>query len=229
MTRQLVLVVTLALALATGASAQGWVKLFDGKTLKAWSVHSGTATYKAENKMIVGTAVLGSQNSFLCTEKEFGDFILEFEVKVDPELNSGVQIRSEIAREEKVWKATRNGKEITRKAPPDRVYGYQVEIATAATGNSGNIYDEARRAMFLDDWKNKPQARAAFKDGQWNKYRVECRGDSIKTWVNGIACADIKDSMTARGIIGLQVHAIPKDKFKPYQARWRNIRIKELK
>jgi len=229
MIRKLIACLVMVFALAATASAQRWEKLFDGQSLKGWSVHSGTAAYKAENGMIVGTAVLGSPNSFLCTEREFGNFILEFQVKVDPELNSGVQFRSEIAREERVFKIMRDGKEITRKAPPDRVYGYQVEIAAVATGNCGNVYDEARRAVFLDDFTNKPRAKAAFKDNQWNKYRVECRGESIKTWVNGILCADFKDSMTARGIIGLQVHQLPKDKFKPYQARWRNIRIQVLK
>jgi hypothetical protein len=214
------------LAAAT-ATAADWVKLFDGKTLNGWSVHSGTATYAVENGTIVGTAVLGSPNTFLCTAKEFGDFILEFEVKVDPELNSGVQFRSLIAPEPMVFKVEEKGKLIERKIPADRVYGYQVEIATQASGNCGNVYDEARRGRFLDDFSNKPRARAAFKDGQWNKYRVECKGDSIKTWVNGVPAADFKDSMTARGIIGLQVHAIPKDKFKPYQVRWRNIRIRE--
>lgn len=214
------------LAAAT-ATAADWVKLFDGKTLNGWSVHSGTATYAVENGTIVGTAVLGSPNTVLCTAKEFGDFILEFEVKVDPELNSGVQFRSLIAPEPMVFKVEEKGKLIERKIPADRVYGYQVEIATQASGNCGNVYDEARRGRFLDDFSNKPRARAAFKDGQWNKYRVECKGDSIKTWVNGVPAADFKDSMTARGIIGLQVHAIPKDKFKPYQVRWRNIRIRE--
>ena len=120
------------------------------------------------------------------------------------------------------------GKEVERKIPADRVYGYQVEIATSKTGNSGNVYDEARRAVFLDDFSGKAKARAAFKDGKWNKYRVECKGDSIKTWVNGVAAADFKDAMTLRGIIGLQVHQVPKDKFKAYQVRWRNIRIREL-
>ncbi len=157
-----------------------------------------------------------------------GDFILEFEVKDDPELNSGVQIRSEIAPQERVWKVMQKGKEVTRKAPPDRVYGYQVEIATGS-GNAGNIYDEARRAVFLDDFTNKPQAKEAFKANEWNKFRIECRGDSIKTWVNGILCADIKDGMTPRGIIGLQVHQVPKENFKPYQVCWRNIRIQEIK
>ena len=213
---------------AAAASAGDWIKLFDGKTLNGWSVHSGKATYSVENGVILGTAVLGSPNSFLCTEKEFGDFTLEFEVKVDPELNSGVQFRSQIPREPLALKVEVKGKEVERKIPADRVYGYQVEIATSKTGNSGNVYDEARRAIFLDDFSGKAKARAAFKDGKWNKYRVECKGDSIKTWVNGAAAADFKDATTLRGIIGLQVHQVPKDKFKAYQVRWRNIRIREL-
>jgi hypothetical protein len=216
----------LALALAGSCLGAGWVRLFDGKSLEGWSIHSGTATYTVEGKTIVGTAVLGSPNTFLCTDKEYGDFILEFEVKVDPELNSGVQFRSLIAGQNTVIKFVRDGKEIERKLPPDRVYGYQVEIA-ATGGSSGNVYDEARRAVFLDDFSNKPAARKAFKDGKWNKYRVECKGDSIRTWVNGVPAADFRDSMTTRGIIGLQVHQIPKDKFKPYQVRWRNLRIQE--
>jgi hypothetical protein len=112
-----------------------------------------------------------------------------------------------------------------RKIPADRVYGYQVEIASK---NAGNVYDEARRAVFLDDLSGRPQAATAFKEGEWNRYRIEARGDSIKTWVNGVLCADFKDSVTPRGIIGLQVHQVPKDRFKPYQVRWRNIRIQEL-
>jgi len=216
-------------AFAAVSPAATWIKLFDGKTLNGWTRHSGTADYKVEDGMIVGTAVLGSPNSFLCTDREFGDFILEFEVKVDPELNSGVQVRSEIAKKAYEFKVLdKKGKEITRQAPADRVFGYQVEIADG-TGNAGNIYDEARRARFLDDFTNKAAAKTAFKGGQWNKFRVECKGDSIKTWVNGIACASITDSMRLRGIIGLQVHQVSKDNFKPYQVRWRNIRLQELK
>ena len=221
--------VTLAAALALcGAQKGKWVKLFDGKTLSGWEVHSGTATYKVEKGAIVGTAVLGSPNTFLCTQKEYGDFILEFEVLVDNDLNSGVQVRSQIAKEAMVFKLEDQGKAIQRKIPADRVYGYQVEIAAQPSTNSGNVYDEARRARFLDDFTNKPAARTAFNNGKWNKYRIECQGDSIKTWVNGVAAADITDSMNLRGIIGLQVHQIPKDKFKPYQVRWRKLRIKEL-
>ena len=220
-------ILTLMLAAGT-ATAGGRINLFDGKTLNGWAVHSGKATYAVENGTIVGTAVLGSPNSFLCTEKEFGDFILEFEVKVDPDLNSGVQFRSLIPREAMTIKVEQDGKQIDRKIPADRVYGYQVEIATQQSGASGNVYDEARRAVFLDSFKDRPKARTAFKDGKWNKYKVECRGESIRTWVNGVPAADFKDSVTLRGIIGLQVHQVPKDKFKPYQVRWRKIRLQEL-
>lgn len=215
------------LSLVSGAAclAAGWVNLFDGKTLDGWSIHSGKATYKAENGMIVGTAVLGSPNTFLCTNKEYRDFILEFEVKADPELNSGVQFRSLIAKGDVAFPRERDGKQVEEKLPVDRVYGYQAEIADK---DAANIYDEARRAKFLDDFSNRPQAQQAFKVNDWNKYRIECKGDSIKTWVNGIACANFKDSMTQKGIIGLQVHQVPKENFKPYKVRWRNLRIQEL-
>jgi len=202
-----------------------WIALFDGQTLNGWSVHSGFAKYKVVDGIIVGIAVKGSPNTFLCTDKEFGDFILEFEVLLDPELNSGVQFRSQIASEEIIyWFRDNDGVPHRQVIPPDRVYGYQVEIATEESGSSGGVYDEARRAFMPWRPESGSEASKAFKDGQWNKYRVECKGNSIKTWVNEVLCADFKDSMTARGIIGLQVHDVGDDP-TPYEVRWRNIRI----
>ena len=205
-----------------------WVDLFDGETLDGWSVHSGYAEYRVEDGTIVGTTVKGSPNTFLCTDKEYGDFILEFEVMVDPKLNSGVQFRSAIAPGEMVFILRDDkGKPRTQKIPKDRIYGYQVEIATEKSGTSGGVYDEARRAYFLQDITSDSRASKAFKDGQWNKYRIECRGNSIKTFVNEIPCSDFKDDITYRGVIGLQVHSIGNDS-NTYEVRWRNIRIMEL-
>jgi hypothetical protein len=206
----------------------GWVSLFDGKTLKGWSVHSGFAKYTPEDGVLVGTAVKGSPNTFLCTDKEYGDYILEFEVKCDPNLNSGVQFRSHVATEEMAFVfRDEKGQARTTTIPADRVYGYQVEIATASTHSSGGIYDEARRGFFIADIRENPAAGAAFKDNEWNTYRIECRGSSMKTWINGVPCVNVKDSLDAKGIIGLQVHGLG-NAFKPYQVRWRNIRIKIL-
>ena len=109
------------------SSSQGWVSLFDGKTLNGWVQINGRAKYETKDGTIRGTTATGSPNSFLCTKKHYSDFELTFEVKLDSRLNSGVQIRSNSFPE------YRNG----------RVHGYQVEIST--NGNAGFIYDEARR------------------------------------------------------------------------------------
>lgn len=220
----------LLLSIISYGQDNGWIDLFDGKTLNGWSVHSGFAKYRVEDGAIVGTSVQKSPNTFLCTDREFGDYILEFEVfLVDPKLNSGVQFRSKIAPEELTyWLRNENGEMRAHKIPKDRVHGYQVEIAGAEVGTSGGIYDEARRAMIRDWWIEKgTEASKAFKDGQWNKYRIECKGQSIKTWVNDVLTADIQDDMTASGIIGLQVHDVGNEA-TPYEVKWRNLRLKEL-
>jgi len=187
---------------------KGFVPLFDGKTLQGWKQLGGKAKYSVEDGQIVGASVPNTPNSFLCTETTYGDFILELEYKVNSALNSGVQIRSEYDKEK------------------NRVFGYQVEIDPSPRAWSGGIYDEGRRG-WLFDLKDKPAARKAFKQNQWNQYRIECRGDSIKTWINGVAAADLKDSKTPRGFIGLQVHGVGK-KTEPLEIRFRNLRIKEL-
>ena len=68
----------------------------------------------------------------------------------------------------------------------------------------------------------------AYKNGEWNKVRVEAKGDTIKTFLNGVERANLKDDMTAKGFIGLQVHGVGK-KEEPMSVKWRNVRIKKLK
>ena len=185
-----------------------WQAIFDGKTLDGWEVLNGTATYRVEDGAIVGTTVEGSPNSFLCTKKHYADFDLEFEVQLDPRLNSGVQVRSNSLKE------YQNG----------RVHGYQVEIA--ANGSSGYIYDEARRGWLSKD-RSDPAARAAFKNDGWNRFKVVCIGDMMLTWVNGVPVASVVDGMTPRGFIGLQVHSFKGD--APAWVKWRAIRLREIK
>ena len=163
-----------------------------------------------EDGAIVGTAVPNTPNSFLCTEKNYSNFILELQFKVDDGLNSGVQVRSQSL------PSYHNG----------QVHGYQVEIDPSDRAWSGGIYDEGRRG-WLFDLKNNEPARKAFKHNDWNEYRIECRGDSIKTWINGVPAADLKDSMTHSGFIALQVHNIGKGD-KVLQVRFRNLRLKKL-
>jgi len=193
---------------AASAANGDWQSLFDGKTLNGWVQRNGKAKYTVEDGAIVGTTVLNSANSFLCTEKMYTDFILEVEFLVEAGMNSGIQIRSHS------YKNYNNY----------RVHGYQVEIDTSARAWSGGIYDEGRRG-WLFDLKGKPEAQAAFKQGQWNHYRIAAIGNRIRTWVNGVPAADLTDDMTAKGFIALQVHS---SKEADKKIKWRNIRIQDL-
>jgi hypothetical protein len=220
---KLVLSLTLLIGLSAVAAADEFKPLFDGKSLDGWKQHGGKAKYRVENGEIVGSSVPNTPNSFLCTEKEYGDFILELEFKVDPTLNSGVQIRSQVF--DKDTEIDVEGK--TKKIPADRVHGYQVEIDPSDRAFSGGIYDEGRRGRFLADLKDNEPARKAFRQNEWNKFRIECRGDSIKTWINDVPAVDLKDSVTPKGLIALQVHGVGA-RTEPLEVRWRNIRIQEL-
>ena len=195
---------------STVSADDGMVPLFDGKTKTGFVQLGGKANYKIEDGVIVGSSVPNTSNSFLCTERVYGDFVLEYEFKVDSSLNSGVQVRSNSFFEYKNC----------------RVHGYQVEIDPSSRAWTGGIYDESRRGWLNNLAENEP-ARKAFKSEQWNNIRVEAKGDSIKTWINGIAAADLKDPMTPRGFIGLQVHGVG-GRTEPMFVRWRNLKIKEL-
>jgi hypothetical protein len=220
------LAAVLSPAPAVSAEGDGWGSLFNGKDLDGWVRRGGKAKYTVEDGQIVGRSVPNTANSFLCTKKDYGDFVLELEFKVDADLNSGVQIRSQCFDEPKTVEL--GGKKI--KVPAGRVHGYQVEIDPDVKRGrlwTGGIYDEGRRG-WLQDLKNNEAARKAFKPNEWNKLRVECRGDHIRTWVNGVPAADLHDAVTPSGFIALQVHGV-RNKKEPLEVRFRNLRLKELK
>ncbi|MDA7503548.1 DUF1080 domain-containing protein [bacterium] len=208
------------------------VSLFNGKNLDGWVQHGGEAKYTIDGETIVGTSVPDTPNSFLCTKKHYSNFILEVEYKVDPGLNSGIQIRSNVYDEPReVVTKTSSGQIKTKKVAAGRVHGYQVEIDTSDRAWSGGIYDEGRRGWLnnLEGDKNKA-AREAFKQNEWNHYKIQCIGDSIKTWINGVAAADLKDDMTDSGFIALQVHGVGNNKGNiGKQIRWKNIKLQEVK
>ncbi|HEV7350644.1 DUF1080 domain-containing protein [Telluribacter sp.] len=191
-------------------SKDGWQMLFNGKDLTGWKQLNGKAKYEVKDGVIIGTSAVNTPNSFLTTEKNYGDFILETDVMVDNQLNSGIQIRS--------------------LSTPDymngRVHGYQIEIDPSDRGWSAGVYDEARRGWLYPGDLN-PEAKTAFKKGEWNKYRIEAIGNSIRTFLNGVPVAHVIDDMTPEGFISLQVHSIGNDtKKEGTQVRWKNVRIK---
>ena len=201
-------------------AAGDWITLFDGRTLDGWVQRNGTASYRVADNAIVGRTSEGSPNSFLTTEQEYGDFELEFEVRVDDALNSGVQIRS------------RTRERSTGTGPDDRagrVFGPQVEIE-ASPGLAGFIYGEATaRGWLTPDERLEPHEH--FRNGGWNRYRVVAAGPRIRTWLNGQPIEDLTDEETYRshpaGFIGLQVHGIEPGS-GPYEVAWRRLRLRAL-
>ncbi|MDP2114584.1 MAG: DUF1080 domain-containing protein [Bacteroidota bacterium] len=207
---QILLAFLIIFSAASAKKKDGWISLFNGKDLTGWHQLNGQAKYHVEKGEIVGTTVSNTPNSFLATDKDYGDFILELDLLVTDNMNSGIQFRS-----------------ISKPDIKDgRVHGYQCEVDPSARAWSGGIYDEARRRGWLYTNELNPVAKSAFKMGEWNRYRIECVGSSIRTWLNGIPVAYVFDDMTPSGLIALQVHSIGKDVEPGKQIRWKNIRIK---
>ncbi|HTE25685.1 3-keto-disaccharide hydrolase [Flavitalea sp.] len=189
-----------------------WEVLFNGKDFTGWRELNGKHKWEVKDGMIIGTDVHDQPNGFLCTEKEYGDFILELEVSIDTLMNnSGIQFRTRSTAD------YLNG----------RVHGYQMEVDPKPQRWSGSIYDEGGRRGWLYTTELNVPGKTAFKNNQWNKYRIECFGTTIRTWVNNIPISYLVDAESLKGFIGLQLHANnPTDPPGGNQVRFRNIRIK---
>src|SRR5688572_4049749 len=186
-------------------SSEG-IRLFNGKDLKGWKILGGKAKYEVKNGEIIGTTVSNEPNSFLTTEETFGDFILTLEFKNESGINSGIQFRSESKPD------YQNG----------RVHGYQLEIDPSPRAWTGGIYDEARR-LWLYPLEYNPAAKKALKPTDWNTARIECIGNTLRIFINGVPTSHVVDDMTLKGFIALQVHSINKPEDAGKQVQWRNI------
>lgn len=232
--RLVALLVASLLATFASADEETFRPLFNGEDLSGWVQRGGKATYTIDAEaeggpQIIGTSVAGEPNSFLCTERDYDDFVLEFEVWVDPVLNSGVQFRSQCFDEPKSVKLDMGSEKKTFEIPAGRVHGYQVEIDPSNRAWSGGVYDEARRGWLSSpEGEDHAEAREAFKVGEWNLYRVEAHGDHISTSVNDVEVAHLHDDVTPKGFIALQVHSVGGPEQAGKQIRWRNIRINEI-
>jgi len=228
----------LALALFTGctttAQDAGWVQLFNGRDLSGWTQKGGKALYTVEDGCIVGRTVLQSPNSFLCTEKDYDNFIFEMDFKVDPRLNSGVQFRSEAFNEEKQLEF--NGRTI--RIPAGRVHGYQCEIDPDMNRKrawTAGIYDESRRLwLFPGSHGGRSnefslQGLKLFRPNDWNTMRIVANGPSIKTYLNNELRSEIEDFVTPKGFIALQVHSVANNPTNAgLEVRFKNVRLKAL-
>jgi len=183
-----------------------WINLFNQKDLTGWTELEGSTKYEAKNDQIIGTTIPNNPVSFLCTDKEFSNFILELDVKVDSPLNSGIQIRSHL-----------NDK--------GEVYGYEIEIDPSKRAWSGGIYD-CRRRGWIVDLEDKPEKQKAYKNGEWNHFKIKANGDTIKSWLNKIPIATLVDTLhDPTGFIGFEADG---NKQAGLKIKFKNVYIKTL-
>jgi len=201
----------------------GFKPLFNEKDLSGWKKIGGTATFEAKDGAIRGFGKEIKGNTFLRTEKDFGDFILTFQFKfLDKSGNSGCMFRGLQKGEKK------NG----------RVYGYQCEhdnFKNGARSWTAGIFDEARRGWLhphKDASKEVKEAFTAqgeklFKWDGWNTIVIKCKGNHLQTFLNGEARADFTDTdeknTSLKGFIAFQVHGGASG-----DILWKNIFLKEL-
>lgn len=224
--KKMIILAAVTILSGMNASAGEWIKLFNGKDIEGWEKKGGEAAYIVEDGCIVGTTKPNTPNTFLCPPKKYGDFELTFDVKCDPALNSGVQIRSiSNAGEVPAGLSEKDAVKAKKKADGKSLFGPQVEIA--ANGNAAAVWFEGVGGWLLDP---KPEVtNKTYKKEEWNNYRVLAKGEHIQVWLNGTKISDGKDTRThfAKGRLGFQVHGIGK-KTEALSVRWKNIKIREV-
>jgi hypothetical protein len=187
---------------------------------RAWLPRGGQAEFSFGDGVVRGKAELDTPNTYLTTAERFGDFELLFEVKVHPELNSGVQIRSDV----EGGFDNRSG----------QLAGFQVEIDPSERAWSGGLYETGGRG-WVHPLHAAPYARRAWRQGAWNRYRVVADGPWIRTWINGVPAAEIYDEARLEGHLALQVHSLASrgdgaaPQREPLVVEWRRLRIRELR
>ncbi|TCK85134.1 3-keto-disaccharide hydrolase [Albibacterium bauzanense] len=185
--------------------------IFDGQTLDGWKKVAGTAPFEVIDGEIVGTQVKNTPNTFLITEKEYGDFILDVDIKIEGvNSNSGIMARGQFD------PAGKDGAGL--------VFGRQVEVDASDRKWTGGIYDEARR-MWLYPLDLNPPAKEVFKVGEYNHFRIESIGNELKTWINDTPIAYVIDTLDATGFIGLQVHSVSSDEQVGKKVYFKNIEL----
>ena len=191
--------------------SEGFTSLYNGNNLDGWTPRGGTCRFEASGESIMGTCVKGSPSTYLSTDREdYTDFIFTAEVKWLVDGNSGIMFRAQ----------RKPGKRF------ETVFGPQCEMEGFAKGRgwSGGIFGQSaggwRYPLWLDAHE---QARAALKQGAWNRVTIKAVGKNVKTWVNGIPAANWDTDEYFKGFFGLQVHSGKKGSIY-----FRNIKVKEL-
>jgi hypothetical protein len=192
--------------------SKGFVDLYNGKNLDGWIPRGGNSEFVASGEAIVGTVVKDSPSTYLSTIKDdYTDFVFTCEMKWEIDNNTGIMFRG-LSKEEK-------GQEI--------VYGPQAEMEGFEKDRcwSGGIYGQDCGGWYYPLWlEAHTEVRKALRKDDWNRITIMARGQTVKTWLNGLPAAHWENDQYLKGFFSLQIH-----KGKDGTVLFRNIKVKELK
>ncbi len=166
-----------------------WQDLFNGQDLTGWEIKDGHSEVMVENGIIRAEQTDTANFPYLVSTEIFSDFILELDVKLTGTLNSGILIRG-------ISDPLQNN---------GKIHGFQMEIDQTERKWTGGIYEEAGR-KWLTPLEGIPEAMRAYRNSEWNHYRIEAIRDTFKIWVNDVPTTYLIDGKTSQGIIGFQIH-----------------------
>ncbi len=224
----IVFMISIAQSCTSQKKGDGFVKIFDGKTLKDWD--ADTSFWRVENGVIVGQVFPGKPiktNTFLIWKGgQPADFEFKAEYRISSEGNSGVQYRSEELKDIRY-----------------ALKGYQADIDGADQYTGQNYEERGRGFLAMRGQKvvlkanekpvvtgsagNSDSLKALIKKGDWNEIHIVAKGNKMQHFINGVLMSETVDEDTANskssGLLGMQVHVMPKMKVE-----YRNILLKKL-
>jgi hypothetical protein len=223
-----VFIASTSLFVKSQGRSDGFVKIFDGKTMKGWE---GDSSYwRVENGSFVGEVTAAKPlktNTFLIWRGGLpANFEFKAQYRISPEGNSGVQYRSE-------------------ELPNIRfgLKGYQADI-DGADVYTGQNYEERGRGFLAKRGEisilksgikptitgslgNSDALKSKIKNGDWNELHIIVTDNHMQHFINGVLMSDVTDeddkNRKYNGVLGLQAHVMPTMKVE-----YRKIFLKQL-
>ena len=163
--------------LSKAEADEGWLLLFDGKSLKGWDARSTFEAGANGNWSVRNGAIYcpGTTPGWLSSAGSFSNYTLKVEFRGTEKVNSGVFLRS------------------------------QKEGAPHQTGYELQIWDYQPQGFLTGSLVGSVKAGPAkVQGGEWNKYLITADGDRFVVLLNGKKVLDAHDGKHAAGVIGFQ-------------------------
>ena len=156
--------------------------IFNGKDLTGWKSPDANPFWRVDQGVLIGESDAKLTENYLWTEKEYGDFVLEFDVRWIGEIDSGVELRK----------------------PSMQL---QLGVSRSLKRDMSGSFYVGRAAGYPEAGQAKEAAKLMHPDGQWKSFRLEAVGPNFTVWINGQKAAHYTDEkFPGAAPLGLQIH-----------------------